>query len=141
MLRGGPGWVLPLAESRQTAAVLDAGPRRGLGRSRCPRGPIQPPRRCSPPDVAEQMGTDVVHVRTLLKEGKLLGCARRRAGSPGDPGRAAWTASEIVKHLVPVLTLLARCGLLPRRGAGLADHGLREPAGHAAGRAAREPRH
>ena len=24
VLRGGPGWVLPLAESRQTAAVLDA---------------------------------------------------------------------------------------------------------------------
>ncbi len=24
VLRGGPGWVLPLEESRQTAAVLDA---------------------------------------------------------------------------------------------------------------------
>jgi hypothetical protein len=24
VLRGGPGWVLPLAESRDTAAVLDA---------------------------------------------------------------------------------------------------------------------
>jgi hypothetical protein len=24
VLRGGPGWVLPVAESRQTAAVLDA---------------------------------------------------------------------------------------------------------------------
>ena len=24
VLRGGPGWLLPLAESRQTAAVLDA---------------------------------------------------------------------------------------------------------------------
>jgi hypothetical protein len=24
VLQGGPGWVLPLAESRQTAAVLDA---------------------------------------------------------------------------------------------------------------------
>ena len=24
VVRGGPGWVLPLAESRQTAAVLDA---------------------------------------------------------------------------------------------------------------------
>ena len=60
------------------------------------------------PDVAEQMGTDVVHVRTLLKEGKLLGIR-------DEQGRlmiaaACLDGAEIVKHLVPVLTLLADAG-------------------------------
>ena len=60
------------------------------------------------PEVAERMGTDVVHVRTLLKEGKLL--AVRDDGNRVVVPARLLDGAEQVKHLVPVLTLLSDAG-------------------------------
>ena len=63
------------------------------------------------PEVAERMGTDVVHVRTLVKEGKLL-AVRDEANRMVVPERLL-DGAEQVKHLVPVLTLLSDAGYSP----------------------------
>ncbi|MDP9436667.1 MAG: Rv2175c family DNA-binding protein [Actinomycetota bacterium] len=63
------------------------------------------------PEVAERMGVDVVHVRTLLKEGRLLG-VRDEQGRLVVPERQLDGPVQ-VKHLVPVLTLLSDAGFTP----------------------------
>ena len=63
------------------------------------------------PEVAERMGTDVVHVRTLIKDGKLL-AVRDEANRMVVPARLL-AGAEQVKHLVPVLTLLSDAGYSP----------------------------
>ncbi|MCW2779532.1 MAG: putative transcriptional regulatory protein [Frankiales bacterium] len=63
------------------------------------------------PEVAERMGTDVVHVRTLVKDGQLL-AVRDEENHLVVPERLLDGAVQ-VKHLVPVLTLLADAGYTP----------------------------
>ncbi len=63
------------------------------------------------PDVAERMGLDVVAVRTLIKDGQLLAV---RDGENRLVVPARLLDGEVqVKHLVPVLTLLADAGYTP----------------------------
>ena len=63
------------------------------------------------PDVAERMGTDVVQVRTLIKDGQLL-AVRDDQNRLVVPARLLDGPVQ-VKHLVPVLTLLADAGYTP----------------------------
>ena len=63
------------------------------------------------PEVAERMGTDVVHVRTLIKDGQLL-AVRDEGNKVVVPARQLDGAVQ-VKHLVPVLTLLSDAGYSP----------------------------
>ena len=60
------------------------------------------------PDVAERMGVDVVHVRTLIKDDQLL-AVRDDQNRLVVPARLLDGAVQ-VKHLVPVLTLLRDAG-------------------------------
>ena len=55
------------------------------------------------PELAERLGTDVVHARSAIKDGTLL--AVRRDGVLVVPERQL-DGPEPVKHLVPVLRLL-----------------------------------
>lgn len=63
------------------------------------------------PDVAELLGTDVVHVRTMIKNGHLL--AVRDDGNKVVLPARQFDGDAPVKHLVPVLTLLADAGYTP----------------------------
>ncbi len=65
----------------------------------------------SVPEVAERMGTDVVQVRTLIKDGQLL-AVRDEQNTLVVPARLLDGAVQ-VKHLVPVLTLLHDAGYSP----------------------------
>jgi hypothetical protein len=60
------------------------------------------------PEVAERMGLDVVHVRTLVKDGALL-AVRDEQNRLVVPERQLDGPVQ-VKHLVPVLTLLRDAG-------------------------------
>lgn len=64
------------------------------------------------PEVAERMGVDVVHVRTLVKDGQLL--AVRDADNVLVVPAQQLDGPVQVKHLVPVLTLLADAGYDPQ---------------------------
>jgi hypothetical protein len=55
------------------------------------------------PELAERLGTDVVHARTAIKDGTFL--AVRRDGVLVVPERQL-DGDQPVKHLVPVLRLL-----------------------------------
>lgn len=57
------------------------------------------------PELAERLGTDVVHARTMVKEGKLL-AVRDDKNVLVVPAEQL-DGAEPVKHLVPVLTLLS----------------------------------
>jgi Rv2175c C-terminal domain of unknown function len=63
------------------------------------------------PEVAERMGTDVVHVRTLVKDGQLL--AVRDEQNVLVVAAQQLDGPVQVKHLVPVLTLLHDAGYSP----------------------------
>ncbi len=62
-------------------------------------------------EVAERMGIDVVHVRTMVKDGSLL-AVRDEQNRLVVPERQLDGPVQ-VKHLVPVLTLLADAGYTP----------------------------
>ena len=70
-----------------------------------------PPEMLTLPDVAERMDTDVVQVRTLVKDGQLL-AVRDDQNRLVVPARLLDGAVQ-VKHLVPVLTLLHDAGYSP----------------------------
>ncbi len=55
------------------------------------------------PELAERLGTDIVHARTAVKDGTFL--AVRRDGALVVPERQL-DGDQPVKHLVPVLRLL-----------------------------------
>jgi hypothetical protein len=111
VIRGGPGWVLPLEESRQTAAVLDA----GRGREAPPCGePVSGSRGCSGDASTADRGRRANGHRPdgradLCKSGPPAR-ARPEHGGCASPARPARTGSQLVKHLVPVLTLLRDAG-------------------------------
>lgn len=56
------------------------------------------------PEAAELLGIDVLKVRQLLRDGKLLGV--RRGDGPLRIPSACITGSEVVKSLTQVITLL-----------------------------------
>ena len=108
VLSGGPGWLLPLAQSRDTAAVLDA-----IRASAAADGaPVRPGPGPDPvaalvmltvPELAQRLGTDVVNARGALRAGTFL--AVSRDGVLLVPERQL-DGDQPVKHLVPVLRLL-----------------------------------
>jgi predicted dehydrogenase len=108
-LRGGRGLVLPLEQSRQTAAVLDARARQRRRRgSRRPFLDWPAWRFLSLTEVAERMGIGPTGVRSLIKDGGLL-AVRGRARGSSSPAECL-DGDVPVKHLRGVLTLLRDAG-------------------------------